>query len=169
MKRNNVIAALLVGGLLVGVAFSAAGAQSDVNTADTQINQNSDCNNPGMIVYNASFPGVVQNYNGFAVFATVDDGILAIKQLLLNYFSNGIKTIQAIANKWTNNDPNAATNYLYTIGEAPMYGINSGLTVNSDVSAMANDPQNFSYLIAAITINEGVLPYSASAIQPIIS
>lgn len=108
-------------------------------------------NNPGAL---RRWPGAAQAPNGFAVFRTPMEGLVAMRDNLLSYSQKGLDTIAGIINRWAPPNENNTKAYIEHMARSLGVGPNAKLNMQ--------DPETLAALMRGITMMEnGKNPYGS--------
>lgn len=121
-------------------------------------------NNPGNIEagsFAAGLPGYQGSDGRFAIFATPEDGIAAISDLLDHYGRRGINTVSGVVNRWAPPNENDDNSYIADVAS------HAGVDPNAPLSL--TDPQVKRGIITGIIAHEnGRVPYTPQQIAGVV-
>lgn len=117
------------------------------NTSDRNRTIADRFNNPGNLRWSEGYGTENTRSGKFAVFPTLDEGVLAATKQLQIYGSKGINTVRDIAKKWAPSNENDTESYIRHVVKTTGYNENQKLNLN--------DPQILAKLISAMSQKEG--------------
>lgn len=104
-------------------------------------------NNPGNLRWADGYSSESTRNGKFAVFPTLDEGVLAATKQLQMYGAKGVNTVGDIARKWAPSNENDTAEYIRHVVKT------TGFTENQQLNL--NDPQIVAKLISAMSQKEG--------------
>lgn len=104
-------------------------------------------NNPGNLRWADGYSSESTRSGNFAVFPTLDEGVLAATKQLQMYGAKGVNTVGDIARKWAPSNENDTAEYIRHVVKTTGYTENQRLNLN--------DPQVVAKLISAMSQKEG--------------
>ncbi|MBB6813476.1 hypothetical protein HEO15_015415 [Escherichia coli] len=117
------------------------------NTSDRNRTIADRFNNPGNLRWAEGYSSENTRSGKFAVFPTLDEGVLAATKQLQMYGAKGINTVGDIARKWAPSKENNTAEYIRHVVKTTGFNENQKLNLN--------DPQVIAKLISAISQKEG--------------
>lgn len=117
------------------------------NTSDRNRTIADRFNNPGNLRWAEGYSSENTRSGKFAVFPTLDEGVLAATKQLQMYGAKGINTVGDIARKWAPPKENNTAEYIRHVVKTTGFNENQKLNLN--------DPQVIAKLISAISQKEG--------------
>ena len=117
------------------------------NTADKNRTIADRFNNPGNLRWADGYSSENTRNGKFAVFPTLDEGVLAATKQLQIYGIKGINTVGDIARKWAPSNENDTAEYIRHVVKTTGFSENQHLNLN--------DPQVVAKLISAMSQKEG--------------
>ena len=142
-----------VWGWLKGVKrFFSSGAVTPVDSQPANVNASGRTiadrfNNPTNLRWAEGYGTHNTRSGDFAVFPTLDEGVLAAAKQLQIYGSRGVNTVSDIAKKWAPSNENDTAEYIRHVVKATRFGENEKLDLNN--------PAVLAKLISAMSQKEG--------------